>query len=278
MSGSLISLALRAIRRRGRFKPAAALAAYLRDNNIGAWEGEHVRLGPRALADLEAALERDYQVPPGTSPEAWEDASRTEALALTTNEKTSVRAVRAARVAVKALAGATIRIGNREHELLPGMSIDASAAQASLFLRHDAVLLVENWEAFERIDRLNFGVPEALVEALVVYRGDYGAYPIGAVREFLDALDRPVYVFPDPDPAGLKLAMDFPRYAGLVLPPVQALREMLDARRGDVDRYVGQLPGSERALEACEDPVIQSYWRVIRAAGRAIPQEEFVRE
>lgn len=278
MPSQLIPSALRALNRAGKFKPSSELASYLRDNNIGRWTGENVQFGPRAKELLEQALKRDFQVPPGTTPKAWEGLSRTQALDLTTNEKTTKQAVRAERVAVKALKDAAVKMGSVDYHLPPGTSIDTSQVEAGQFSRHPSVILVENWEAFERVDRLNFSVPDPLRGALVVYRGDAIAYPIAAARAFTLAMDVAVHVFPDPDPAGLKLAMDYPGYAGLVLPPVEQLAAMFDAGRGDAGRYTDQLPGTERALESTADREIQSYWRLIKAAGRAIPQEEFVRE
>jgi hypothetical protein len=168
-------------------------------------------------------------------------------------------------------------MGERQVDLPPGMSIDVNESDAGLFSHHHAVILVENWEAFERIHKLSFEVPYELRQALVVYRGDVTTYPIAATRTFLAALGRPVYVFPDPDPAGLKIAMDFPGYAGLVLPGPQALAAIFKSGRGDTHRYISQLPGTERVLEASTDREIQTYWRVIKAAGKALPQEEFVR-
>lgn len=277
MSGRLIQLALKALNRRAKFKPAPELGVYLRDNNIGIWERDRVQLGPKALASLEAALERDFQVPRGTSAEDWEGLSRTEALTLTTNEKSSSRAVRSQRVALKALAGQQLQMEESGMQLPRGMSLDATASQAHLFYCHSAVILVENWEAFERIDRLSFTVDPCLMTALVVYRGDRGAYPVAAARAFLAALNRPVHVFPDADPAGLKIALDYPGYAGLVLPPPADLQAIFDRGRGDRARFLAQLPGTESALEAVEDPQVRAYWRILKHAGRALPQEEFVR-
>lgn len=277
MSHRLIQLALKAMSRRAKFKPAPELAEYLRDNNIGIWDRERVQLGPKALTALEGALERDFQVPRGTSAGDWEGLSRTEALSLATNEKSSSRAVRAQRVALKALAGQQIRMGDGDVRLPAEMSLDATASQAHFFRGHSAVILVENWEAFERIHRLSFPVAPGLMTALVVYRGDQGAYPVAAARAFLAALARPVHVFPDPDPAGLKIAADFPGYAGLVLPPLAALQAIFDGGRGDKMRFLDQLPGTENALEAVQDPQVRAYWRLLKDVGRALPQEEFVR-
>lgn len=277
MQNSLIPSALRALARRKKFKPTEDLSRYLIEYNIGTWTLDTVRLGPAARERLQAALERDYQVPPGTSAEDWAGMTRSEALSLTTNEKSTSRTVRSARVAVKALQGSTLRMGENDIVLPDGINLDVQISDAKLFSRHRKVILVENWEVFERIDRLSFEVDQDLVCALVVYRGQPGGYTIRATRAFLKELDAPVHVFSDPDPAGLKLAMDFPGFAGLVFPSPEELKKLFDAGRGDKARYIAQLPGTERVLEECQDPRILSYWQIIKAAGRAMPQEEFVR-
>jgi hypothetical protein len=277
MQNNLIASALRALSRRKKFKPTEDLRRYLVENNIGTWTLDTVHLGPAARERLQAALERDHQVPPGTSAEDWAGITRTEALSLTTNEKSTLQTVRSARVAIKALRGSTLRMGENDIVLPDGINLDVRISDAKLFERHRNVILVENWEAFERIDRLSFEVEQGLACALVVYRGQPGGYTIQAARAFLKELDAPVHVFSDPDPAGLKLAMDFPGFAGLVFPSLEELQELFNAGRGDKARYIAQLPGTERVLEECQDPRILSYWQIIKAAGRAMPQEEFVR-
>lgn len=278
MPGRLIPAALRALTKRGRITPSDALRRYLDENRIGLPDGRSVLLSAAHKEKLWAALERDYGVPRGTLAEDWEGKTRTEALALASNEKTTRKSVRSERVALKTLKGASVRMDGHDYTLPSGISLDVSASDAPHFAAHACVILVENWEAFERIDRLSFDIPKLLREALVVYRGDAATYPIKAVREFLAALGRPVHVFPDPDPAGLKIAIDFPGYAGLVLPPAEHIAALFAQGRGDAGRYTDQLPVAESALEACTDAAIASYWQVIKDAGRALPQEEFVRD
>ena len=169
-------------------------------------------------------------------------------------------------------------MAGQEFFLPPGASIDTSLEDASNFAQYDKAVLVENWEAFERLHALSFDPGRELSTALAVYRGEPGAYPISAARRFLDALDIPVFVFSDPDPAGLKIAMDFPRFAGLLLPSTAEISRLFQEGRGTKERYTNQLPATFQSLEACCDPRIKPYWELIKRAGRALPQEEFVRE
>ena len=90
-------------------------------------------------------------------------------------------------------------------------------------------------------------------------------------------LDRPVFVFPDIDPAGLRIALETPGFAGVMLPTVEAVETLLCAGRGLSERYTSQLGGSERILEGTVPEDVKAYWSLIKKFGRGIPQEEFVK-
>ena len=116
---------------------------------------------------------------------------------------------------------------------------------------------MENWEAFERIHALNFSIPEKLALSLVVYRGQPREYETGAAKQFLEAIAKPIYVFPDLDPAGLLIATQTPSFAGLLLPPIPDIVAMFEDGRGLRERYLNQLPWCERILEATIHPDVR---------------------
>lgn len=277
MSGSVIKAAIQACEKRTVFRPRQELAQLLRDNNIGLWTGDRVQLNPLAREKLWDLLERLYGVPRGTTVEAWDGLDRSQALDLGTNEKNTDRAVRSNRIAIKAMPGQPLRLGDALLFLPNGGSIDWDASRISDLGGHDAILWVENWEAFEKFHDLNFEIPEKLSNAVLLYRGDVGAYPTAAAKFALETATQPVWVFSDPDPAGLMIALSAPRRAGLLWPSPQSLAEIFTAGRGDRARFSAQLPGVQHRLQTTDDAEIQSYWRVIEAAGRALPQEEFLR-
>jgi len=278
MQRSLILSALRALEKNGPFTPAKLLDEFLRDNNIGRRVGAKVALGPAAKDSIWRILQSDHGVVPGTSPEAWSATrTRSEALSLSTNEKHTTRRVRQDRVAVKALAGQPVMIGGETYPLPPGVSLDISVQDAASLRGHRAIVLVENWEAFECIHRVSFPFPDDLQDALLVYRGEKSGYSTGAAKAFLKEINLPVHVFSDPDPAGLLIALTAVNFAGLAFPPASLIETMIAAGRGDRRRYIEQLPQCERILDDCPRPDIQTYWRILKSAGIAIPQEEFVR-
>ena len=278
MSHSLIKAGLRALSEPGSIPASKELLSYLQENNIFVTRRRsRILLGTHAREELERALERDFQVPPETTVDAWEGKSRTEALSLGVNEKASVVSVRGGRVAVKTFRGRPVRMGDKNVVLSDGVNLDVPISAAADVSGHLSVVLVENWEAFERIHKLSFEVPVDLREALVIYRGQPRGYTIDAARTFLRVLDRPVFVFPDIDPAGLRIALETPGFAGVMLPAVEAVEALLCAGRGLSERYTSQLGGSERILEGAVPEDVKAYWSLIKKFGRGIPQEEFVK-
>ena len=269
---------MRTLSEQGSIHASKELLCYLQENNIFVTRrGSRILLGMHAREELERALERDFQVPPGTTVDAWEGKSRTEALSLGVNEKVTAVSVRGGRVAVKTFRGRPIRMRDKNVVLPDGANLDVPISAAADVSGHLSVVLVENWEAFERIHKLSFEVPVDLRDALVVYRGQPGGYTIDAARTFLGLLDRPVFVFPDIDPAGLRIALETPGFAGVMLPAVEAIETLLCAGRGLSERYTSQLGGSERTLERAVPEDVKAYWSLIKKFGRGIPQEEFVK-
>ena len=87
MSHRLIKAGLRAISERGSFPASKKLLSYLQKNNIYTRpKGSCILLLRPDRKELERALERDFQVPPGTTIDAWDGKSRTEAHALEQEE------------------------------------------------------------------------------------------------------------------------------------------------------------------------------------------------
>jgi len=110
----------------------------------------------------------------------------------------------------------------------------------------------------------------------VVWRGEKQHNRTDAAKYFLEVFDRPIWAFVDFDPAGLVIALGLPKLCSVLAPSEQILTEML--QRGLEDRYRAQLPGSEATLDRCERADILFLWRLIRSAGRVLPQEALLTE
>ena len=78
------------------------------------------------------------------------------------------------------------------------------------------------------------------------------------------------------DPAGLAIAARLPELAGVLMPNLDVLRELLGNSRL-ADRYRIQLPGAARVLDEATNQDIALLWDLIRQEGRALPQEKLLR-
>lgn len=279
MSRALIKAALRAIERPSRpFKPTAELSEYLSEEGIGFFQDDKVFLSGEAKGVLRQALLRDHRIPLDATSESWNGKTRVEAAKLSSDEKMTTRAVRQDRVAVKAFEGHPVRMevdgSVREYTLPPGVSLDVSHQDALLFA-HETIVVVENWEAFERIHQLSFPVPEHLKRALVVYRGQKNVYGIKPARQFLEAAGKHVAVFCDADPAGLALAMGMPGFKELMLPDLDVLEAALQQGRGSEELYRKQMHKYKEAIEASNCAQAVAYLRLFERYGQGLVQEVF---
>lgn len=181
------------------------------------------------IRDYLRAVER---IDPATPASAWSDASRIDAAHLGANEKLAGRRPREGRVAVRA-AGELLLDGNSI--ALPAQSfLDLRIGHGAVF-GHDAVIVIENFEAFVCYE--DASISTAYVHPLLLFRGD-AANPSDGVMAFLRRTSLPVLCWPDFDPAGLQIAATLPGCTAILAPaaPVQVLNHS-----GREDLYLTQL-------------------------------------
>jgi hypothetical protein len=213
-------------------------------------------------------------IDPGTAPAAWDGISRARALHLGPDEKFASRPVKRQRVAIKTLPGRPLHIDGQALLLPPGCHLDVDGSMATDLLVHQTVLLVENWEPFNRIQDIELDLSAAGDNPLVVWRGDRSDTRTDHALALLGALDVPVWAFVDFDPAGLMIAAGLPRLAGIVAPEPERLERDLD--HGLAERYQDQLPMAAAFLDACTCEPVRMLWAIIRRHGRALPQERYL--
>ncbi|AZN35880.1 DUF7281 domain-containing protein [Iodobacter ciconiae] len=277
MEKSLIKTLLRIVQSdENRFAPSLGLTQFANNHQIGRQQGKSYLFNAtdkqiiKDLLKIEAGIDAN-----STRPDAWDGLSRTESLALASNEKLSRSNVRLNRVAVKALAGRALCLGDEAMKLPDGSHLELDWQQVSLLNRHDGVVLVENWEAFENIHNLQFEPNIACSNPLVIFRGMPQVYRQDYSIELLETLKLPVYAFVDFDPAGLMIALSTPHFMSLIAPP----NDMLDAAFKactNVVRFQSQLPETQAVLEQCTHSEISHYWQLFKNAGVALPQEYFL--
>jgi hypothetical protein len=214
-------------------------------------------------------------IDPATQPDAWDQQSRADATRLGPDEKFTSAPVKRQRVAVKALPERPLLLDGRELILPRACHLDADGPSIVQGLEHETVLLVENWECFDRIDLVDLDFTPAGPNPLVIWRGDPSSTRIDHALDVIHALNGPVWAFVDYDPAGLLIAARLPRFAGLIAP--QSERLVRDLKHGLRDRYEEQLPMAASALDNDPRKSIQRLWHLIRGQGRALPQERYLR-
>ena len=271
-----VQVLLRCVQSSGnRYRESAALREFRRHyEDIGTHMGGYVEFSDADKGKIRAIL-RSEGVDPETSPDAWKGLSRSEALALGHNEKLTSDPVMRRRVAIKALLpDAPLHVGDQPLFLPVGCHVDADFREIDVS-RHDWIVVVENWEAFERIDRAAVQLSFPGNCPLIVWRGAAGSIRADAMLAWLKQLPHPVAAFVDYDPKGLVIAATLPRLDHVVSPDIAVLIDWL--KKGMEDRYLTQVPTSKAFLDACTDPAIRSVWHAISSQGKALPQEHFCR-
>jgi len=276
MEKNLISSLLRVYHsEKTRFTASATMSRFVETYNIGHVKGASVVFAESDKRDIATLLQATDGIDAAsTTAEGWNFLSRTESLALGANEKLTSATVRNDRVAVKALPGKPLRVGCQEVHLPEGANLDINWHLVSRENGHGSVLVVENWEAFEHIERVTFDLCAAGQNPLVVFRGS-PVYRQDHIRSLLENLRLPVYAFVDFDPAGLVIAQGLPHFVDLMSPGLDELERAFGACT-NTERYQSQLPETQALLDAANHPAVVAHWRLQKKHGKALPQEYFL--
>jgi hypothetical protein len=275
MDKRLVKVLLRVVQMTEECFPGSkTLRGFLDDYHIGWAKGASYCFDATAKARIRALLQAQG-IAPETPPDAWDGLTRAESLALGRDEKWAGGPARRDRVAVKTLPGQPLLIGHESILLPPRCHLEADAEEIAGGVQHDTVLLVENWECFDRIDAVRLDFSAAGPNPLVLWRGGSGEARADASQNFLKLLNRPVWAFVDYDPAGLVIAATLPGLGGIIAPETSVLAELLE-KHGLEDRYRAQLPAAAPSLDRSGHPAIADLWPLLRQAGRALPQEIFI--
>lgn len=253
------------------FASSATLLQFVKMSGIGLVKGRKILFSEKHKERIRALLRAD-NIDPETSLDAWANLGRAESLAIGPDEKWAGEAVRAQRISFKALHGRPVLAGDVPIYLPLGMNLEWRQADAVQCLRHDAVIVVENWEVFEWIDDLQLDMGHVSGNPLILWRGGASNAAVGAAMRFLEAFRRPVWSAPDYDPEGLAIASRLPHLAGVLAPRDDVLKGLLDMSRLH-GRYSQQLPGARSTLENAAHPDVKRLWALVRASGNALPQE-----
>lgn len=257
-----------------RFPRSKGLSQFQQDYNIGTVMGASLHFSPQDKSQIRALLLKTESIDAATTdPTQWDGLSRIDSLAWGSNEKLTSASVRAQRVAVKHLPGKCLLFNSQILVLPDGCNLDINWSWLAENSRHQHVLVVENWEAFDRIHYATLDFASAGVNPLVVFRGS-SVYQQDHVVALLKTLQQPVTAFVDFDPAGLVLAQALPYFSAIITPPLEILCNAL-AECTNHERYLKQLPQAAQVLEALGQTDILDLWQLLKSYGVALPQEHF---
>ncbi len=244
--------------------------------NIGLTQGTKLKLSPCDKQELLLLVKHKTGI--DLAHKSMADFSvleREEALAIAIDEKWAGQAVKKSRLAIKALPNCAVKINQHCYKLPDAVHLDV-ALETIKSVEHDCVLLIENYRCFDKLARINLSLSAAYSEPLVLFRGD-NVYSENTVRQLLQQLQKPVLVMADIDPQGLVIAQSQPFFAGLLMPSLSIITELLaDADKANHKLYAQQLTGCRYALAASSHNLIMQLWEIMQQHQAGIVQEHWL--
>lgn len=222
-----------------RFTLTAILQRLVEDG-IGTKRGKSVYFNER---DRQAMCEWLEAKGFSTEPVDMTGMSRAERLEVTPHEKAGGEAVKRNRISIKALGGQALVIGGQPINLPEESHLDVDWTKIVSQIGHRCIMVVENYENFNRIHQTSFKFPVEYRSPLVVYRGDPNESRINNVLAFLGNAKLPVLAFVDADPAGVVIAVSLP---WLVLPTLN--QQLSSPQIGRRDLFQDQYPSVQNAI------------------------------
>jgi hypothetical protein len=196
------------------------------DDGIGTKRGKSVYFYERDRLAMREWLEAKGF---STEPVDMTGMSRAERLEVTPHEKAGGETVKRKRISIKALAGQALVIGGQPINLPEESHLDVDWTMIVSQIGHRCIMVVENYENFNRIHETSFKLPVEYRSPLVVYRGDPHESRIDNVLAFLREAELPVLAFVDADPAGVVIAAGLPWLVGMVTPDLDTLTQQLSS-------------------------------------------------
>jgi len=203
---------------------------------------------------------------------------RSEKLMVTPNEKAGGESIKRNRISIKALAGQPLMIGGESIRLPAESHLDVDWTKIVGQIDHQCVMVVENYENFNRIHETKFDLPEAFGSPLVIYHGDPNESRLDNVQHFLDIINLPVLAFMDIDPAGIFMANKLPKLVAMIAPTKDTLEIQLSSpQTGRRDLFQSQYLNYGNALNNL--PITSpcfSLWHLVDKHRAGIVQERWI--
>jgi hypothetical protein len=286
MDARLVMVLLRCVQStQSRFTLNVSLDQFVKEygRSVGALKGQSIYMDEDQKTNVRNILASEG-VDAKTPPDSWKGLTRAEALEFSNNEKFSREPVKRNRVAVKSLLSHGLPLViNNQNIFLPTYDSHLEIDYTNLILsghrdgisNHDWIVVVENWECFNDINRIDKRVELPGKNPLVVWRGDKDDVRADSLIAFLRAINQPVAAFVDYDPAGMMIAMSLPRLEKVLAPSLDVLNVLLK-KKGKHNLYSKQLPMYQAKLMANTISCVDEVWQLIHEHGRGLPQENLI--
>ncbi|MFA7349613.1 MAG: hypothetical protein WC009_02535 [Methylotenera sp.] len=204
--------------------------------------------------------------------------NRSERLTVTPLEKAGGEAIKRNRVSIKALAGEPLLIGEGHLKLPTESHLDVDWTKIADKIGHQCVMVVENYENFNRVHELALVLPDRYQSPLVIYRGDPNESRFDNVLKFCTHIDLPVLAFMDADPAGIAIACQLPGLIGMILPSLDVLESQLSNQHtARIDLFHDQYPVYGRTLERLDaGHPCKPVWDLVSKHAAGVVQERWI--
>lgn len=218
-----------------RFPVTNAMRDFTTNYNVGRAVGKSI-----SFTNGDKTVIREMLMAGGYATEVTNSAPlpRAENLEICPSEKSGALGPKRNRISIKALNGRELRIGSDILALPPRVHLDVDWTTISASIGHRSVMLVENYENFDRIHETIFSLPPPLDDPLVLYRGDPFESRQDNVMAFLRASGLPVMAFFDVDPQGLAMAAVLPNLAAFVAPSIDTIGDLLLEKKAENKRIL----------------------------------------
>lgn len=258
-----------------RFLLNEARRRLVEDFSLGTKRGASVYFSERDRVEMRTLLEaRGY----ATTLVDMVGMTRGECLDVTPNEKAGGEAVKRNRISIKALAGQPLLIGDSALHLPAETHLDADWTKIVGQMKHRCIMVVENYENFNRLHQVAFDLPPGHDAPLVVYHGDPNESRLDNVQQFIDAAALPVLAFMDIDPAGIYMATRFRHLVAIVAPCLETLETQLASpKTGRRDLFQAQFSNYGETLRGLpiNSPAF-ALWQLVNRHRSGIVQERWI--
>ena len=250
------------------------LAEFCRDFNLGSIKGKSVSFNDDDKAHIRQILNnKGHSLLEGVNG----TMSRVEKLRYGPNEKSGGGSLKRNRVSIKAAGKNPLLVNGNSIQLPERAHLDIEISQVSS-TQHNAVILVENYENFNRFSETEMLLPPDFDNPLVIYRGDKNESRLDAVLSFLDLFKLPVLAAVDIDPYGLVNVMGIKGLAGVLAPTNAELDKLFSSRKTSrVDLYESHYLSCHSSLDSLpENHFCKKLWALIKMNKAGIVQEQFL--